>query len=202
MQYVLESDSFDSVQELVRYYVGQRKPLSQASGAHIYCLVSRTLPLRYLEATFALSCKQGSAYSPSSQRGAYIKRRSVTMTDGLTTEKMISHRWEEWSFRAGSHKKHRFDLKVHWRCFPCERNSCFIDINLIKGKTDCRFLLLTNSSPLLISCSSFLLVFSNAFCYVHDQWQLRNPQPSWDPSGTTGARARTYAQKQVVFVLQ
>lgn len=91
VQYVLESDSFDSVQELVRYYVGQRKPLSQASGAHIYCLVSRTLPLRYLEATFALSCKQGSAYSPSSQRGAYIKRRSVTMTDGLTTEKMISH---------------------------------------------------------------------------------------------------------------
>ncbi|XP_042251690.1 SH2 domain-containing protein 3C isoform X2 [Thunnus maccoyii] len=92
VQYVLESDSFDSVQELVRYYVGQRKPVSQSSGVHIYCPVSRTLPLRYLEATFALSnSKQGSAYSPSNQRGAYIKRRSVTMTDGLTTEKMIPH---------------------------------------------------------------------------------------------------------------
>ncbi|KAM3873811.1 SH2 domain-containing protein 3C [Diretmus argenteus] len=92
VQYVLESDSFDSVQELVRFYVGQRRPVSQPSGAHIYCPVSRTLPLRYLEATFALSNnKQGSAYSPSSQRGAYIKRRSVTMTDGLTTEKMIPH---------------------------------------------------------------------------------------------------------------
>ncbi|XP_037608997.1 SH2 domain-containing protein 3C isoform X2 [Sebastes umbrosus] len=92
VQYVLESDSFDSVQELVRFYVGQRKPVSQSSGVHIYCPVSRTLPLRYLEATFALaSSKQGSAYSPSSQRGAYIKRRSVTMTDGLTTEKMIPH---------------------------------------------------------------------------------------------------------------
>ncbi|XP_034752351.1 SH2 domain-containing protein 3C isoform X1 [Etheostoma cragini] len=92
VQYVLESDSFDSVQELVRFYVGQRKPVSQSSGVHIYCPVSRTLPLRYLEATFALACsKQGSAYSPSSQRGAYIKRRSVTMTDGLTTEKMIPH---------------------------------------------------------------------------------------------------------------
>ncbi|XP_041826571.1 SH2 domain-containing protein 3C isoform X2 [Melanotaenia boesemani] len=91
VRYMLESDSFDSVQELVRYYVGQRKPVSQSS-AHIYCPVSRTLPLRYLEATFALSnSKQGSAYSPSSQRGAYIKRRSVTMTDGLTTEKMIPH---------------------------------------------------------------------------------------------------------------
>uniref|UniRef100_A0A667ZDI0 SH2 domain containing 3C n=1 Tax=Myripristis murdjan TaxID=586833 RepID=A0A667ZDI0_9TELE len=92
VQYVLESDSFDSVQELVRFYVGQRRPVSQPSGVHIYCPVSRTLPLRYLEATFALSnSKQGSAYSPSSQRGAYIKRRSVTMTDGLSTEKMMPH---------------------------------------------------------------------------------------------------------------
>ncbi|XP_044000757.1 SH2 domain-containing protein 3C-like isoform X1 [Gambusia affinis] len=92
VQYVLESDSFDSVQELVRFYVGQRKAVSQSSGAHIYCPVGRTLPLRYLEATFALSnSKHSSAYSPSSQRGAYIKRRSVTMTDGLTTEKMMPH---------------------------------------------------------------------------------------------------------------
>ncbi|KAF6725903.1 SH2 domain-containing protein 3C [Oryzias melastigma] len=92
VQYMLESDCFDSVQELVRFYVGQRKPLSQSCAAHIYCPVSRTLPLRYLEATFALaSSKHGSAYSPSTQRGAHIKRRSVTMTDGLTTEKMIPH---------------------------------------------------------------------------------------------------------------
>ncbi|KAM8827980.1 SH2 domain-containing protein 3C isoform 2-T2 [Spinachia spinachia] len=92
VQYVLESDSFDSVQELVRFYIGQRKPVSQSSGVHIYCPVSRTLPLRYLEATFALAAsKQGCAHSPSSQRGAYIKRRSVTMNDGLTMDKMIPH---------------------------------------------------------------------------------------------------------------
>uniref|UniRef100_A0A8D3BDM7 SH2 domain containing 3Ca n=1 Tax=Scophthalmus maximus TaxID=52904 RepID=A0A8D3BDM7_SCOMX len=92
VQYMLETDSFDSVQELVRFYIGQRKPVSQSSGVHIYCPVSRTLPLRYLEATFALAnSKQGSAYSPSNQRGAYIKRRSVTMTDGLTAEKMMPH---------------------------------------------------------------------------------------------------------------
>ncbi|XP_061555323.1 SH2 domain-containing protein 3C isoform X3 [Phycodurus eques] len=92
VQYVLESDSFDSVQELVRFYASQRKAISQSSGVHIYCPVSRTLPLRYLEATFALSGgKHGCAYSPSNQRGAYIKRRSVTMMDGLTTEKMMPH---------------------------------------------------------------------------------------------------------------
>lgn len=90
---MLETDTFDSVQELVGFYVGQRKPVSQSSGVHVFCPISRTVPLRYLEATFALSgTKPGSACSPSSQRGAYIKRRSVTMTDGLTTEKMISHR--------------------------------------------------------------------------------------------------------------
>uniref|UniRef100_A0A3Q2XP53 SH2 domain containing 3C n=1 Tax=Hippocampus comes TaxID=109280 RepID=A0A3Q2XP53_HIPCM len=77
VQYVLESESFDSVPELVRFYASQRKAISQTSGVHIYCPVSRTLPLRYLEATFALSGgKHGCAYSPSNQRGAYIKRRT------------------------------------------------------------------------------------------------------------------------------
>ncbi|KAJ3604973.1 hypothetical protein NHX12_027024 [Muraenolepis orangiensis] len=71
--------------DLVRFYVAQRRPVSRPSGALICCPVSRTLPLRYLEATFALAhthTKQGSAPSPSGQRGgAHIKRRSVTMTD-------------------------------------------------------------------------------------------------------------------------
>ncbi|KAM6986140.1 SH2 domain-containing protein 3C isoform 2-T2 [Aplochiton taeniatus] len=92
VQYVLEADSFDSVQELVRFYVGQRRAVTQPSGAHIFCPICRTLPLRYLEATFALAnSRHGACHSPSSPRGAHIKRRSVTMTDGLTTEKMMPH---------------------------------------------------------------------------------------------------------------
>uniref|UniRef100_A0A8C6WUH0 SH2 domain containing 3Ca n=1 Tax=Neogobius melanostomus TaxID=47308 RepID=A0A8C6WUH0_9GOBI len=79
VQYVLESDSFDSVQELVRYYIGQRKVVSQSSGAHIYCPVSRTLPLRYLEATFALSTKQGSTYSRPA-REALTSRGGLILT--------------------------------------------------------------------------------------------------------------------------
>ncbi|KAJ8339023.1 hypothetical protein SKAU_G00358090 [Synaphobranchus kaupii] len=74
VQYLLERESFDS------------------SGAQICCPVNRTLPLRYLEATFALANgRHGLVHSPSSHRGAYIKRRSVTMTDGLTTEKLMPH---------------------------------------------------------------------------------------------------------------
>ncbi|XP_024290846.1 SH2 domain-containing protein 3C isoform X4 [Oncorhynchus tshawytscha] len=92
VQYLLEMDSFDSIPELVRFYVAGRRPVSQPSGAQIYCPIIRTLPLRYLEATFALANSRHSlAHSPSSQRGAYIKRRSVTMNDGLTTEKLIPH---------------------------------------------------------------------------------------------------------------
>uniref|UniRef100_A0A4W5P6F3 SH2 domain containing 3Ca n=1 Tax=Hucho hucho TaxID=62062 RepID=A0A4W5P6F3_9TELE len=92
VQYLLEKDSFDSIPELVRFYVAGRQPISQPSGAQIYCPIIRTLPLRYLEATFALANSRHSlAHSPSSQRGAYIKRRSVTMNDGLTTEKLIPH---------------------------------------------------------------------------------------------------------------
>ncbi|XP_020313919.2 SH2 domain-containing protein 3C isoform X2 [Oncorhynchus kisutch] len=92
VQYLLETDSFDSIPELVRFYVAGRRPVSQPSGAQIYCPIIRTLPLRYLEATFALANSRHSlAHSPSSQRGAYIKRRSVTMNDGLTTEKLIPH---------------------------------------------------------------------------------------------------------------
>ena len=95
VQYLLEKDSFDSIPELMRYYVAGRRPVSQPSGALIYCPIIRTLPLRYLEATFALAnSRHGLAHSPSSQKGAYIKRRSVTMNDGLTTDKLIPHRSE------------------------------------------------------------------------------------------------------------
>ncbi|XP_045548491.1 SH2 domain-containing protein 3C isoform X2 [Salmo salar] len=92
VQYLLEKDSFDSIPELMRYYVAGRRPVSQPSGALIYCPIIRTLPLRYLEAMFALAnSRHGLAHSPSSQKGAYIKRRSVTMNDGLSTDKLIPH---------------------------------------------------------------------------------------------------------------
>ncbi|XP_062410157.1 SH2 domain-containing protein 3C isoform X3 [Sardina pilchardus] len=92
----LEGEAFDSVPALVRSYVGNRRPVSPQSGAQIYCPINRTLPLRYLEATFALANgRPGATYSPSNQRGAYIKRRSVTMTDGLTAEKAMPHSNEE-----------------------------------------------------------------------------------------------------------
>ncbi|TRY74125.1 hypothetical protein DNTS_026674, partial [Danionella cerebrum] len=92
IQYMLENESFDSVPTLVRHHAGTGRAVCSRTGAQLLCPVNRTLPLRYLEATFALAGgRPGSVYSPSAQRGAHIKRRSVTMMDGLTTEKIIPH---------------------------------------------------------------------------------------------------------------
>lgn len=91
IRYLFEQESFDHVPALVRYHVGSRKAVSEQSGAIIYCPVNRTFPLRYLEASYGLSqgsSKAASPASPSSSKGSHMKRRSMTMTDGLTTDKV------------------------------------------------------------------------------------------------------------------
>lgn len=91
IQYLFEQESFDHVPALVRYHVGSRKAVSEQSGAIIYCPVNRTFPLRYLEASYGLSqagSKAASPVSPSGSKGSHMKRRSVTMTDGLTSDKV------------------------------------------------------------------------------------------------------------------
>lgn len=91
IRYLFEQESFDHVPALVRYHVGSRKAVSEQSGAIIYCPVNRTFPLRYLEASYGLSqgsSKAASPASPSGSKGSHMKRRSVTMTDGLTSDKV------------------------------------------------------------------------------------------------------------------
>lgn len=91
IRYLFEQESFDHVPALVRYHVGSRKAVSEQSGAIIYCPVNRTFPLRYLEASYGLSqgsSKAASPASPSGPKGSHMKRRSVTMTDGLTSDKV------------------------------------------------------------------------------------------------------------------
>ncbi|XP_061131442.1 breast cancer anti-estrogen resistance protein 3 homolog isoform X2 [Syngnathus typhle] len=43
-----EEDRFDNVPALIRFYVGDRRPISQASGAIIFHPLTRTLPLRVI----------------------------------------------------------------------------------------------------------------------------------------------------------
>ncbi|KAM4695806.1 SH2 domain-containing protein 3C isoform 2-T2 [Rhinophrynus dorsalis] len=86
IQYLFEQESFDNIPALVRFYVGSRRAVSEQSSALIYCPINRTFPLRYLEASYGLSPgRQGGSRSP--QKG-HMKRRSITMTDGLTADKI------------------------------------------------------------------------------------------------------------------
>ncbi|XP_061594592.1 breast cancer anti-estrogen resistance protein 3 isoform X2 [Cololabis saira] len=55
VEYRLEREGFDSIPALIRYYVGNRKPVSQVVGAIIFQPINRALPLRCLEEKYALS---------------------------------------------------------------------------------------------------------------------------------------------------
>ncbi|XP_077987222.1 breast cancer anti-estrogen resistance protein 3 homolog [Glandiceps talaboti] len=58
VQYQFEKESFDSIPALIRYYVGNRKMISQSSQAVISRPVNRTLPLSYTDAKYALTPAQ------------------------------------------------------------------------------------------------------------------------------------------------
>ncbi|NXU48847.1 BCAR3 protein, partial [Turnix velox] len=55
VQYHLELESFDSIPGLVRYYVGNRMPVSKQSGAIIFQPINRTVPLRCLEEKYGVT---------------------------------------------------------------------------------------------------------------------------------------------------
>ncbi|CAH2311563.1 breast cancer anti-estrogen resistance 3 isoform X1 [Pelobates cultripes] len=55
IQYQFEHESFDNVPALVRFYVGNRKPVSQQSGAIIFQPINRTVPLRCIEEKYGTS---------------------------------------------------------------------------------------------------------------------------------------------------
>ncbi|XP_044041148.1 breast cancer anti-estrogen resistance protein 3 homolog isoform X2 [Siniperca chuatsi] len=59
-----EEDRFDNVPALIRFYVGGRRPISQASGAVIFHPITRTLPLR------VITERNVEPKSSSSSRGA------------------------------------------------------------------------------------------------------------------------------------
>ncbi|NXK49400.1 BCAR3 protein, partial [Chauna torquata] len=55
VQYQFELESFDSIPGLVRYYVGNRTPVSKQSGAIIFQPINRTVPLRCLEKKYGVT---------------------------------------------------------------------------------------------------------------------------------------------------
>lgn len=65
-----EEDRFDNVPALIRFYVGGRQPISQASGAVIFHPITRTLPLRVI--------REQQAGAGSGKQAKSSKRRSLS----------------------------------------------------------------------------------------------------------------------------
>ncbi|XP_024116678.2 breast cancer anti-estrogen resistance protein 3 homolog [Oryzias melastigma] len=82
VEYRLDKDGFDSVPSLIRFYVGNRKPVSQVVGAIIFQPINRSLPLRYLEEKYALSGNQREAGLVAQEKPCQ-KRLSLNITNGI-----------------------------------------------------------------------------------------------------------------------
>ncbi|KAG7242275.1 hypothetical protein INR49_023950 [Caranx melampygus] len=84
VEYWLEREGFDSVPALIRYYVGNRKPVSQVVGAIIFQPINRSLPLRCLEEKYGLSGVHREALMTQGRRSQ--KRLSLNITNGHAHE--------------------------------------------------------------------------------------------------------------------
>lgn len=74
-----EEDRFDNVPALIRFYVGGRRPISQASGAVIFHPITRTLPLRVIKERYAESgSSSGSGSAGGDKYTDSNKRRSLS----------------------------------------------------------------------------------------------------------------------------
>ncbi|XP_006013670.1 breast cancer anti-estrogen resistance protein 3 isoform X2 [Latimeria chalumnae] len=90
VQYQFEQESFDSVPALVRYYVGNRKAVSQRSGAIIFQPINRTLPLRCIEEKYGVyAVRQIQCYLPEENNEA-VKRLSLNMVNGNSQEHTLT----------------------------------------------------------------------------------------------------------------
>ncbi|XP_027392266.1 breast cancer anti-estrogen resistance protein 3 isoform X2 [Bos indicus x Bos taurus] len=83
VQYQFEMESFDSIPGLVRCYVGNRRPISQQSGAIIFQPVNRTVPLRCLEERYGASSPDR-AHEGSLTEGRPEAAKRLSLTVGGT----------------------------------------------------------------------------------------------------------------------
>ncbi|XP_035996715.1 breast cancer anti-estrogen resistance protein 3 isoform X2 [Fundulus heteroclitus] len=81
VEYRLDKEGFDSVPALVRYYVGNRKPVSQVVGAIIFQPINRAFPLRYLEEKYGLSSSHKEAGLMAPERRGQ-NRLSLNIANG------------------------------------------------------------------------------------------------------------------------
>ncbi|NXF03230.1 BCAR3 protein, partial [Smithornis capensis] len=121
VQYQFELESFDSIPGLVRYYVGNRTPVSKQSGAIIFQPINRTVPLRCLEEKYGVTPVQQREPSSPEGKTESAKRLSLGISSMQSPEQSISRgnllRNKEKSGSQPASLDHvlekRFPLKAH-----------------------------------------------------------------------------------------
>lgn len=78
VQYQLEDDAYDTIADLITYYVGSGKPISAASGALVWSPCNRTFPLSYYATKYAGSIRGQSPLQSPSPLGAPSLRNSFS----------------------------------------------------------------------------------------------------------------------------
>ncbi|NXC20321.1 BCAR3 protein, partial [Corythaeola cristata] len=119
VQYQFELESFDSIPGLVRYYVGNRTPISKQSGAIIFQPINRTVPLRCLEEKYGVTPVRQK--EPSKGKTETAKRLSLGISSMQSPEQSIPRgnllRNKEKSGSQPASLDHvlekRFPLKAH-----------------------------------------------------------------------------------------
>ncbi|KAK3539562.1 hypothetical protein QTP70_010234 [Hemibagrus guttatus] len=81
VQYLFEKEGFDSIPALVRYYVGNREPVSEVVGAIIFQPINRTLPLRSLEEKYGVGCVRAES-GHRERKNQSCKRLSLNIMNG------------------------------------------------------------------------------------------------------------------------
>lgn len=82
-----EEDRFDNVPALIRFYVGGRRPISQASGAVIFNPITRSVPLRVIierqtDSSSSISSIKGAdrdKYNQASKRRSFSSAHNDTL---------------------------------------------------------------------------------------------------------------------------
>ncbi|XP_075616056.1 breast cancer anti-estrogen resistance protein 3 isoform X1 [Balearica regulorum gibbericeps] len=121
VQYQFELESFDNIPGLVRYYVGNRTPISKQSGAIIFQPINRTVPLRCLEEKYGITPVQQKEPSVPEGKTETAKRLSLGISSMQSPEQSIPRgnllRNKEKSGSQPASLDHvlekRFPLKAH-----------------------------------------------------------------------------------------
>ncbi|XP_062855100.1 breast cancer anti-estrogen resistance protein 3 isoform X2 [Trichomycterus rosablanca] len=85
VQYLFEKEGFDSIPALVRYYVGNREPVSEVVGAIIFQPINRTLPLRCLEEKYGVGTLRAES-GHRERKNQNSKRLSLNIMNGQVAD--------------------------------------------------------------------------------------------------------------------